>query len=36
MDEMRTLAAKVMSEAIELSVPLKVETKTGKNWGQME
>jgi DNA polymerase-1 len=36
MDEMRTLAAKIMSEAIELSIPLKVETKTGKNWGQME
>jgi DNA polymerase-1 len=36
LNEMRILAAKVMSEAIELSVPLKVETKTGKNWGQME
>jgi DNA polymerase-1 len=36
MNEMRILAAKIMSEAIELSVPLKVETKTGKNWGQME
>jgi len=36
MDTMRQLAVKVMSEAIELSIPLKVETKTGNNWGQME
>jgi DNA polymerase-1 len=36
MDDMRNLAVKVMSEAIELSIPLKVDTKTGMNWGQME
>ncbi|MDD4923582.1 MAG: DNA polymerase I [Dehalococcoidales bacterium] len=36
MDKMQKLAAKVMSEAIALSIPLKVETKTGRNWGQME
>ncbi|NLT28709.1 MAG: DNA polymerase I [Dehalococcoidales bacterium] len=36
MDRMQKLAVKVMSEAIELSIPLKVETKAGKNWGQME
>jgi len=33
---MRKLAVKEMSEAIKLSIPLKVETKAGKNWGQME
>jgi DNA polymerase-1 len=36
MDSMQKLAIKVMSEAIALSIPVKVETKTGKNWGQME
>jgi DNA polymerase-1 len=35
-DTMRKLAAEIMSKAIELSVPLKVETKIGKNWGEME
>jgi DNA polymerase-1 len=36
MDSMQKLAVKVMSEAIALSIPVKVETKTGRNWGQME
>lgn len=36
MAEMRNLAIKVMSEAIELRIPIKVDTKTGMNWGQME
>jgi DNA polymerase-1 len=36
MEKMRKLAVKVMSEAIELIIPLKVETKAGKNWGRME
>jgi DNA polymerase-1 len=36
MDRMRKLAVKVMSEAIELRIPLKVDAKTGKNWGHME
>jgi DNA polymerase-1 len=35
-DAVRKLAVKVMSEAIKLSIPLKVETKSGKSWGQME
>jgi DNA polymerase I len=35
-NEIRNLAIKVMSEAIELSIPIKVDTKTGMNWGQME
>jgi len=25
-----------MSDALELSIPLKVDIKTGKNWGEME
>jgi len=25
-----------MSTAVELSVPLKVDTSTGKNWGEMK
>ncbi|MDD4874253.1 MAG: DNA polymerase I [Dehalococcoidales bacterium] len=36
MEKMKELAPRVMSHAIELSIPLKVETKVGKNWGQME
>jgi len=34
--EMRKLAPELMSTAIELSVPLKVDIKVGKNWGEME
>jgi DNA polymerase-1 len=34
--EMKKLAAELMSAAIELSVPLKVDVKTGPNWGEME
>jgi len=34
--EMGKLAAELMSSAIELSVPLKVDVKTGPNWGDME
>jgi len=34
--EMGKLAAGLMSTAIELSVPLKVDIKTGPNWGEME
>ena len=33
---MRDLATKTMSTAIELSVPVKVETKVGRNWGEMK
>ena len=35
-EEMRQLASKLMSTALELSIPLKVDIKTGKNWGEME
>jgi DNA polymerase-1 len=34
--EMKKLAAELMSSAITLSVPLKVDVKTGPNWGEME
>ncbi len=36
MEEMRQLVSQVMSTALELSVPLKVDIKTGSNWGEME
>ncbi|MCX6013132.1 MAG: DNA polymerase I [Chloroflexi bacterium] len=34
--EMRALVQNIMSNAITLSVPLKVDLKTGKNWGEMD
>jgi len=34
--EMRKLVPELMSTAIELSVPLKVDVKAGPNWGEME
>jgi len=34
--EMGELVPRLMSTALELSVPLKVDTKTGSNWGEME
>jgi DNA polymerase-1 len=36
MVEMRQLVPEMMVNAIKLSIPLKVDTKTGKNWGEME
>jgi len=33
---MRQLVPRIMSTALELSLPLKVDIKTGNNWGQME
>ncbi|MBA7583107.1 DNA polymerase I [subsurface metagenome] len=33
---MRQLVPQIMSTALELSLPLKVDIKTGNNWGQME
>jgi DNA polymerase-1 len=35
-EEMRQLASEIMSTALTLSVPLKVDIKTGTNWGEME
>ena len=36
MAEMRQLVPEMMVNAIQLSIPLKVEVKTGRNWGEME
>jgi DNA polymerase-1 len=36
MDTMRKLVPDVMDSAVKLSVPLKVDTKAGKNWGEMK
>ena len=36
MDTMQRLVTDVMSSAVELSIPLKVDTKSGKNWGEMK
>ena len=33
---MRQLVPQAMSTALKLSVPLKVDIKTGNNWGEME
>ncbi len=34
--EMRQLVPQIMSTALEISVPLKVDVKTGTNWGELE
>jgi DNA polymerase-1 len=36
LEEMRQLAPEIMSTALKLSVPLKVDIKAGRNWGEME
>ncbi|MEE8193906.1 MAG: DNA polymerase I, partial [Dehalococcoidales bacterium] len=36
LEEMSRLVPKLMATALELSLPLKVDIKVGKNWGQME
>ena len=36
MAEMRQLVPEMMVNAIKLSIPLKVDVKTGRNWGEME
>ncbi len=35
LDEMKKLVPQIMSTSLKLSVPLKVDIKMGKNWGQM-
>jgi DNA polymerase-1 len=35
-EEVQRLVPQIMNTAIELSVPLKVDVKTGTNWGEME
>jgi len=34
-EEMKSLVAELMSQAIKLSVPLKIDVKLGKNWAEM-
>ena len=34
--ELKQLVLQIMPEALELSVPLKVDVKTGRNWDEME
>ena len=34
--EMRQLVPEIMSTALKLSIPLRVDIKTGTNWGEME
>jgi len=36
MTNLRELVSDVMSSAVELNVPLKVDTKAGRNWGEMK
>ncbi len=36
LDEVRRLALEIMPQPLETKVPLKVDTKVGKNWGEME
>jgi len=36
MATLRKLVSDVMSSAVELTVPLKVDTKAGRNWGEMK
>jgi len=36
LETMRQLVPQVMSTALALSIPLKVDIKTGNNWGEME
>lgn len=36
MEEMKGLVAEIMPRALVLSVPLKIDIKQGKNWGEME
>jgi len=35
-EEMSQLVPAIMSTAVKLSVPVKVDIKTGNNWGEME
>jgi len=36
LEEMRALALDIMPKAMEMAIPLKVDTKVGRNWGEME
>jgi DNA polymerase-1 len=34
--EMQELVPRIMSTAIDLSIPVKVEAKVGRNWGELK
>ncbi len=36
LEEIRTLCLDIMPESLEMRVPLKVDTKMGRNWGEMQ
>jgi len=36
MEEMKTLVRELMSRAVELCVPVKIDVKLGRNWGEMK
>jgi len=36
LEEIRALVEEIMPGAMKLSVPLKVEVKVGRNWGELE
>ena len=33
---MRRLCLEIMPKSLDMKVPLKVDTKTGRNWGEMQ
>jgi DNA polymerase-1 len=35
LEEMKSLVAELMPEAVELCVPVKIDIKLGRNWGEM-
>ena len=36
LEDMRRLCLDIMPQSLEMKVPLKVDTKTGRNWGEMQ
>jgi DNA polymerase-1 len=36
LEEVRALAIDIMPKSLEMKVPMKIDTKVGKNWGEME
>jgi DNA polymerase-1 len=36
LEETRALALEVMPQSLEMRVPLKVDTKVGRSWGEMQ
>ncbi len=36
LEEVRALTVDIMPKSMKMKVPLKIDTKVGKNWGEME